>query len=280
MGQASIAVGTKTDSYELTFPSELKVRSEVLAVGHDSAGSMVQIAYAIAGSSLEPVTVTRGYLYSVRVRFVATDRNGKGGCARSIRLGTSLRRPRCPAGEHLVGRAAVARASGEVRLPAGDSAGRGVRRRAATRHGPRRPADLDGPRPQRPRARQPLDESVLAPHRRRHRHLQSAPDLQAEPGYGSLLRGRGIDAREHRTRFESRCGSRVAVAGCSRRSSAAGRRPCHSSSRSKVPFRWEALTATSSSRPSNRGTIRSRWWSTMVRVGPTARSQNFQVVEE
>ena len=53
---------------------------EVLAVGHDSAGSMVQIAYAIAGSSLEPVTVTRGYLYSVRVRFVATDRNGESGC--------------------------------------------------------------------------------------------------------------------------------------------------------------------------------------------------------
>jgi len=77
LGQASIALGTTTDSYQLTFPSELKVKSEVLAVGHDSAGSLVQVVYAIAGSSLEPVTVTRGYLYSVRVRFVATDRTGK-----------------------------------------------------------------------------------------------------------------------------------------------------------------------------------------------------------
>jgi GWxTD domain-containing protein len=106
IGQASIAVGTKTDSYELTFPSELKVRSEVLAVGHDSAGSMVQIAYAIAGSSLEPVTVTRGYLYSVRVRFVATDRNAR--VVASLDTTRHFVAPApVPAGEHLVGRAAV-----------------------------------------------------------------------------------------------------------------------------------------------------------------------------
>ncbi len=61
----------------MRFPSELKAKSEVLAVGRDSAGHQVQIAYAIAGSSLEPVTVTRGYLYSVRLRFVAMDDQGK-----------------------------------------------------------------------------------------------------------------------------------------------------------------------------------------------------------
>jgi GWxTD domain-containing protein len=106
MGQASIAVGTSTDSYELSFPSELKVRSEVLAVGHDSAGSMVQIAYAIAGSSLEPVTVTRGYLYSVRVRFAATDRTGK--VVASLDTTRHFVAPApVPSGEHLVGRAAV-----------------------------------------------------------------------------------------------------------------------------------------------------------------------------
>jgi GWxTD domain-containing protein len=106
IGQASIAVGTKTDSYELSFPSELKVRSEVLAVGHDSAGSMVQIAYAIAGSSLEPVTVTRGYLYSVRVRFVALDRNDK--VVASLDTTRHFVAPApVPPAEHLVGRAAV-----------------------------------------------------------------------------------------------------------------------------------------------------------------------------
>ncbi len=106
LGQASIAVGTKTDSYELTFPSELKVKSEVLAVGHDSAGSLVQVAYAIAGSSLEPMTVTRGYLYSVRLRFVATDRTGK--VVASLDTTRHFVSPApVPPGEHLVGRAAL-----------------------------------------------------------------------------------------------------------------------------------------------------------------------------
>jgi len=106
LGHASIAIGTKTDSYELTFPAELKVQSQVLAVGHDSAGSMVQIVYAIAGSSLEPVTVTRGYLYSVRVRFVATDRAGK--VVASLDTTRHFVAPApVPSGEHLVGRAAV-----------------------------------------------------------------------------------------------------------------------------------------------------------------------------
>ena len=59
------------------FPEELKVQTQVLAVGRDSSGSQVQIAYAIAGAGLEPVTVTQGYLYSVRVRFVAMDRLGR-----------------------------------------------------------------------------------------------------------------------------------------------------------------------------------------------------------
>ena len=106
MGHASIAVGTTTDSYELSFPSDLKVHSEVLAVGHDSAGSLVQIAYAIAGSSLDPVTVTRGYLYSVRVRFVATDRNGKVVASMDTTRHFVAPAPVPPA-ENLVGRAAL-----------------------------------------------------------------------------------------------------------------------------------------------------------------------------
>ena len=111
IGQASIAVGTTTDSYELSFPSELKVHSEVLAVGHDSAGSTVQIAYAIAGSSLEPVTVTRGYLYSVRVRFVALDRTKK--VVASLDTTRHFVSPApVPPAEHLVGRA-------EVHVPSG-----------------------------------------------------------------------------------------------------------------------------------------------------------------
>jgi GWxTD domain-containing protein len=102
-GQESIAVGTTSDSYELRFPQELKVHSEVLAVGHDSTGPEVQIAYAIAGSSLEPVTVTRGYLYSVRLRFVATDARGQ--VVSSLDTTRHFVAPEpVPPNEHLVGR--------------------------------------------------------------------------------------------------------------------------------------------------------------------------------
>jgi GWxTD domain-containing protein len=106
VGQESIALGTTTDSYELRFPDELKVKSEVLAVGRDSTGPQIQIAYAVAGSTLEPVLVTRGYLYSVRVRFVATDRLGR--VAASLDTTRHFVAPApVPVGEHLVGRVSV-----------------------------------------------------------------------------------------------------------------------------------------------------------------------------
>ena len=113
-GQESIAVGTTTDSYELRFPNELKATSEVLAVGRDSAGHQVQIAYAVAGSSLEPVTVTRGFLYSVRLRFVATDQKGKVVAA----LDTTrhfVAPERVPPNEHLVGRVSTSVPAGSLR---------------------------------------------------------------------------------------------------------------------------------------------------------------------
>jgi GWxTD domain-containing protein len=102
-GQESIAVGTTSDSYELRFPQQLKAKSEVLAVGRDSSGPQVQIAYAIAGSSLEPVTVTRGYLYSVRLRFVATDNRGQVVSALDTTRHFVAPAP-VPPNEHLVGR--------------------------------------------------------------------------------------------------------------------------------------------------------------------------------
>jgi GWxTD domain-containing protein len=106
MGQQSIALGTTTDSYELRFPQDLRVRSDVLAVGHDSTGSLVQITYAISGRGLEPVTVTRGFLYSVRVRFEATDRTGH--VVAALDTTRHFVAPEAvPAGEHLVGRVAV-----------------------------------------------------------------------------------------------------------------------------------------------------------------------------
>ena len=106
VGQSSIAVGTRTDSYELAFADELKARTQVLAVGRDSSGTQVQIAYAISGRGLEPVTVTRGFLYSVRVRFTAMDHTGR--VVASLDTTRHFVAPeRVPDDEHLVGRVAV-----------------------------------------------------------------------------------------------------------------------------------------------------------------------------
>jgi GWxTD domain-containing protein len=114
VGQESIALGTNSDSYELRFPRELKAHWEVLAVGRDSTGHQVQIAYAIAGSSLEPVTVTRGYLYSVRLRFVGTDEQGR--VVASIDTTRHFVAPApVPPNEHLVGRVAATVPLGTVK---------------------------------------------------------------------------------------------------------------------------------------------------------------------
>jgi GWxTD domain-containing protein len=113
VGQTSIAVGTNSDSYELRFAKELKAHWEVLAVGEDSTGHQVQIAYAIAGSSLEPVTVTRGYLYSVRLRFVAMDQHGD--VVASLDTTRHFVAPApVPPGEHLVGRVATTVPAGSI----------------------------------------------------------------------------------------------------------------------------------------------------------------------
>jgi GWxTD domain-containing protein len=144
VGQESIAVGTTSDSYELRFPNELEATSEVLAVGRDSAGHQVQIAYAIAGSSLEPVTTTRGYLYSVRLRFVATDDRGKVVSA----LDTTrhfVAPERVPPNEHLVGRVGTTVPPGSLQyrlaIQQGDDAGTTLPR-DTVRVGPASPASL------------------------------------------------------------------------------------------------------------------------------------------
>jgi GWxTD domain-containing protein len=143
-GQESIAVGTTSDSYELRFPQKLKAKSEVLAVGRDSGGPQVQIAYAIAGSSLEPVTVTRGYLYSVRLRFVATDQRGQVVSALDTTRHFVAPAP-VPPNEHLVGRVGTTVAPGALQyrlaLQQGEASGITLPR-DTIRVGPATPAAL------------------------------------------------------------------------------------------------------------------------------------------
>jgi GWxTD domain-containing protein len=126
VGQESIALGTSSDSYELRFSKELKAHWEVLAVGRDSTGHQVQIAYAISGSSLEPVTVTRGYLYSVRLRFVAMDARDR--VVASLDTTRHFVAPApVPPDEHLVGRVGATVPVGAIRyrlaIQQGETAG-------------------------------------------------------------------------------------------------------------------------------------------------------------
>jgi|SRR5690349_4915070 len=144
VGQESIAIGTTSDSYELRFPQQLKAHTEVLAVGHDSNGPQVQIAYALAGSSLEPVTVTRGYLYSVRLRFVATDERGR--VVSSLDTTRHFVAPApVPPNEHLVGRVSTTVVPGSLHyrlaLQEGEVAGVTLPR-DSVRVGPTTPSSL------------------------------------------------------------------------------------------------------------------------------------------
>ena len=230
-GRTSIALGTRTDSYEL----RLRARSsrcgrDVLAVGRDSSGTQVQIAYAISGKGLEPVTVTRGFLYSVRVRFAAMDATGR--VVAVARYHAPLRRARAGARRRAPGRArrraGARRGSYEYRLAIqqGEEAGVVLPRDTVRVGGP---ASV-GLGAERPRARQPQHQPGLAANRPGHRPVQPAADVQAQRRDAALLRGARGCSPGSRTRCGWRCGSRVAAGACSGRSSAAAARPSASSS--------------------------------------------------
>jgi GWxTD domain-containing protein len=106
LGEASIAIGTKTDSYGLRFSRPLRAKTDVLAVGREGDNELVQITYAIAGAGLEPVTVSQGLLYTVRLRFSAMDRTGKVVATLDTTRHFVAPQP-VPDSEHLVGRLAV-----------------------------------------------------------------------------------------------------------------------------------------------------------------------------
>lgn len=106
MGRESIRIGTTTDSYVLNFAKSLDAHVKVLAVGHDSVGPLLQIAYAVRGESLDPVKIGRGYLYAVRLRFAAMDSTGA--VVASVDTTRKFISPEpVPAREHLLGRVDV-----------------------------------------------------------------------------------------------------------------------------------------------------------------------------
>jgi hypothetical protein len=105
-GRTSYTRGTSTDTYELHFPRPLNAKVQVLAVGWDDQGPLVQVAYAIAGGSLTGVPTSRGQVYPVRLRFSVLDSAGRS-VASIDTTRFFLSRTPVPVKEHLVGRAEV-----------------------------------------------------------------------------------------------------------------------------------------------------------------------------
>jgi len=71
IGQASIAVGTTTDSYELQFARPLAAVADLVAVGSRPGGSLAHLVFAIGAAGTTPVATGSGVRYSTRVRLVA-----------------------------------------------------------------------------------------------------------------------------------------------------------------------------------------------------------------
>ena len=113
LGRTSLEIGTTTDSYGLRFAKALPARTEVLAVGSEDGRPIVHVTYAIPGSSLVPVQVNRGYMYAVRLRFMALDEAGE-----VVASVDSTRRfvasQEVPSTEHLVGRVEIPVAEGNL----------------------------------------------------------------------------------------------------------------------------------------------------------------------
>jgi len=106
IGRRSITVGTRSDSYELTYGTRLRLRSSVVVAGRDSSGSLLHVTYAIPGSALREVTSRSGHLYPVRIRFTVSDPTGRP-VARLDTTRLFVAPQPVPAREHLVGRIAV-----------------------------------------------------------------------------------------------------------------------------------------------------------------------------
>lgn len=76
MGQRSIVAGTTSDSYELRYQENLRARTDVMAIGRNDAGNLLQITWAVPGSTLKPLTHELGLVYPVRLRVSVSDMQG------------------------------------------------------------------------------------------------------------------------------------------------------------------------------------------------------------
>lgn len=106
IGRRSIAVGTRSDSYELSYARRLKLEADVVVAGREADASLLHVAFAIPGSALHEVASDRGHLYPVRLRLSVLDRTGHPvASVDTTRL--FIARDPVPGNEHLVGQLRV-----------------------------------------------------------------------------------------------------------------------------------------------------------------------------
>ena len=106
IGRHSIATGTHSDSWPLRYGSKLGARLDLLAVGADSAGPQLQIAYAIPGLRLTPIPMQQGVAYVVRLRASVIALDGSTVAVLDTTRRFIARSP-VPAQQHLLGRQAL-----------------------------------------------------------------------------------------------------------------------------------------------------------------------------
>jgi GWxTD domain-containing protein len=77
IGQASIALGTTTDSYELQFARPLVAAANLVAVGAEGDARLAHFVFAVGESGDEPEPLGGSASYPIRVRLVVFDEGGR-----------------------------------------------------------------------------------------------------------------------------------------------------------------------------------------------------------
>jgi GWxTD domain-containing protein len=111
IGQVSIALGTRSDSYELQFARRLAAVGNLIAVGRGAEGGLGQFVFAVGHPGTVPTNEPSGVSYPVRVRLVVLDRSEHAFAYLDSTLVFHLNRS-LQAGQYLIGRV-------ELPLPAG-----------------------------------------------------------------------------------------------------------------------------------------------------------------
>ncbi|MEO7984921.1 MAG: GWxTD domain-containing protein [Gemmatimonadales bacterium] len=103
IGQASIAFGTTTDSYELQFAHRLSVAANLIAIGREAGRPIGHFVFALASPDSAP-PLRGGGSYAVRVRLAVID--GAGQAFATVDTVVAVRAPaRLEPGQYLLGRA-------------------------------------------------------------------------------------------------------------------------------------------------------------------------------